>query len=52
MALSAGRCLGAYEIVAPLDAVGMGEVYKVRGTRLDWTLAITIIVVAAREPVR
>ena len=52
MALSAGRCLGPYEIVSPLGAGGMDEVYKERGTRLDWTLAITIGVVAAREPVR
>ena len=49
MALSTGRRLSPYEIVAPLGAVGMGEVCKERGARLDWTLAPMINVVAARE---
>jgi hypothetical protein len=44
--------LGPYEIVAPSRAGGRGEVYETRDTRLDWTLAITISVVAARERVR
>jgi hypothetical protein len=50
MPLSAGRRLGPYEIVAPLGAAGMGEVYKKRGARRNWSLAITISVVAARGP--
>jgi len=35
--------LGPYEIVAPLGAGGMGEVYKSRDTRLDRTVAIKIL---------
>jgi serine/threonine protein kinase len=40
MALSAGDKLGPYEIVAPVGAGGMGEVYKARDTRLDRLVAI------------
>ena len=43
MSLAAGSKLGPYEIVAPLGAGGMGEVYRARDTRLDRMVAIKIL---------
>ena len=43
MSLAAGAKLGPYEIVAPLGAGGMGEVYRARDTRLDRVVAIKIL---------
>jgi serine/threonine protein kinase/Tol biopolymer transport system component len=43
MALDAGTRLGPYEIVAPIGAGGMGEVYKATDTRLGRTVAIKIL---------
>jgi len=43
MPLVAGNKLGPYEIVAPLGAGGMGEVYRARDTRLERTVAIKIL---------
>ena len=40
MALSPGDKLGPYEIIAPIGAGGMGEVYKARDMRLDRIVAI------------
>ena len=41
--LSPGRRLGPYEIVGPLGAGGMGEVYRARDTRLDRRVAIKVL---------
>jgi serine/threonine protein kinase len=40
VALEAGSTLGAYEIVAPIGAGGMGEVYRARDTRLNRVVAL------------
>lgn len=42
MPLSIGQRLGPYEILAPIGAGGMGEVYKANDTRLDRTVAIKL----------
>ena len=43
MALLAGTKLGPYEIIAPIGAGGMGEVYKATDTRLDRVVAIKVL---------
>src|SRR5271163_1171289 len=43
MPLTNGTKLGPYEIVSPIGAGGMGEVYRARDTRLDRTVAIKVL---------
>jgi len=43
MNVSAGTRLGPYEIVSPVGAGGMGEVWRARDTRLDRSVAIKVL---------
>src|SRR5262249_54799937 len=43
MPLAAGSRLGPYEVVSPIGAGGMGEVWKARDTRLERTVAVKVL---------
>src|SRR5450631_3381876 len=43
MTLAAGARLGPYEVLSPIGAGGMGEVYKARDTRLERTVAVKVL---------
>jgi serine/threonine protein kinase len=43
MTLAAGARLGPYEVLAPLGAGGMGEVYRARDTKLNRDVALKIL---------
>jgi Tol biopolymer transport system component/predicted Ser/Thr protein kinase len=53
MPLSVGDRLGPYEILAPIGAGGMGEVYRAKDTKLDRDVAIKVLPAAlAQDPER
>src|ERR1700737_2028091 len=53
MALAVGTRLGPYEIIAPLGAGGMGEVYRARDIKLKRDVALKVLPEAfARDPDR
>ena len=53
MSLAAGNRLGSYEILAPIGAGGMGEVYRARDTKLNREVAIKVLPAAfANDPDR
>ncbi|HJO38261.1 MAG: hypothetical protein QGF21_13520 [Vicinamibacterales bacterium] len=43
MPLAPGSRLGPYEVVGPIGAGGMGEVYRARDTKLERDIALKIL---------
>src|SRR3974390_680854 len=53
MSLSIGDRIGSYEILAPIGAGGMGEVYRAKDTKLDREVAVKVLPTAlAQDPER
>jgi serine/threonine protein kinase len=50
--LSSGEKLGRYEVVSPLGAGGMGEVYRARDTELQREVALQILCGVFQRPDR
>lgn len=53
MTISPGRRIGPYEVLSPLGAGGMGEVYRARDTKLNRDAALKVLPeILARDPER
>ena len=50
MSLAFSTRLGPYEIVAPIGAGGMGEVYRAKDTKLNRDVAITALPASLNHP--